>query len=308
MRMRNLLVLLMLCFAAWSGRSWGQFETASLVGKVSDTTGAVVPGATVTAVNVETSVAISRVTNRNGEYNIPALRPGTYRITADAQNFKQATAENIQLQVGTNQRVDLTISVATTEVISVREDLQALETDTSQKQQVITSEQIEAFPLLNMDYTDLVPLASGVTQDSAGQDLGTSSLVREGSFNINGQRSTFNNYILDGIDNNAHGTSNQGFSNQVILPTQYSQTEFSIVTTIPSAEYGRSAGGIINVAFKSGTNHLHGTLYESIRNTVANANGFFRAATTTGLPTRTTMIRNQFGGNFGAPIKHDRFF
>ncbi len=89
------------------------------------------------------------------------------------------------------------------------------------------------------------------------------------------------------MDNNAHGTSNQGFSNQVINPSQYNITQFSIVTTIPAAEYGRSAGGTINVAFKQGTNKFHGTVYDSLRNTLANANGFFKAASNAGASRRS---------------------
>ncbi len=118
------------------------------------------------------------------------------------------------------------LSVGATETVEVKDNELALETETSQKQQVVTGEQIEAFPLLNMDYTDLLTLSAGVTQDAGGQDLGTSSVVREGSYNINGMRPTYNNYLLDGLDNNAHGTSNQGFSNQIILPPQYSHTSF----------------------------------------------------------------------------------
>ena len=240
MRLQKLLSLTLMLLTLCAGTVYAQFETASLVGRVTDSTGAVLAGATVTATNIDTNVSISRITNKAGEYTVPALHAGTYRVVAADTGFVDAVTENVHLKVGTNQRVDMKLSLGNTETVTVQANEQALETDTSQKQQVVTSEQIDAFPLLNMNYSDLITLSSGVTQDAAGQDLGTSSVVREGSFNINGQRSTYNNYLLDGMDNNAHGTSNQGFSNQVINPSQYNITQFSIVTSLPTAEYGRS--------------------------------------------------------------------
>ncbi|WP_213806296.1 carboxypeptidase regulatory-like domain-containing protein [Granulicella sp. dw_53] len=308
MRFKKLIPLALMLFALCVGRMYGQFETASLVGRITDSTGALVVGAKVTVTNVATNVAISRVTDKAGVYLVPALPAGVYRVVANMSGFNDAITENVHLLVGTNQNVNLIMTIGNSETVTVEASQLGLETETSQKQQVVTDEAIEAFPLLNMNYSDLLTLATGVTQDAAGQDLGTSSVVREGSFNINGQRSTYNNFLLDGMDNNAHGTSNQGFSNQVINPSQYSLSQFSIVTTLPAAEYGRSAGGTINVAFKHGSNSIHGMVYESLRNTIANSNGFFRAASNSGASNRTTLVRNQFGGNVGGPIMRDRFF
>lgn len=308
MQVKKLLYLTIILLTLCAGTAYAQVDTASLVGRVTDSSGAIVVGATVTAINIDTDIAISRITNKAGEYVIPALYAGTYRVVATSTGFIDAITENVRLEVGTDQRVDLKMILGNTETVMVQASQLALETDTSQKQQIVSNDQIDALPLLNMDYSDLVALSTGVTQDASGQDLGTSSVVREGSYNINGQRSTYNNYLLDGIDNNAHGTSNQGFSNQIINPSQYDITQFSIVTTLPSAEFGRSAGGTINVAFKQGTNKIHAMLYESLRNTIANANGFFRASSSSGSATRTTLIRNQFGGNIGGPILRDRYF
>jgi hypothetical protein len=307
MRVHKLLRLTLMLLVIFAGRAHGQ-DTASLLGRVTDASGAVVPGADVTATNVDTNVSVSRMTNRDGEYNIPSLRPGVYKITIKCSGFNDSIVEHIQLAVGTNQRVDAKLAIGNTETVTVESDEFALETDTSQKQTIVTFDQVEAFPLQNMNYSDLATLSAGVVQDSSSQDLGTSSVVREGSFNINGQRSTYNNYLLDGIDNNQHGTSNQGFSNQVINPTQYSIGEFSIVTTLPNAEFGRSAGGTVNATMKSGTKKYHGTVYDSLRNTVANANGFFTAASNSGQKQRTTLNRNQFGGSVGGPIKRGKFF
>lgn len=307
MRVHQLLRLTCLLVLLMAARAYGQ-DTASLLGRVTDASGAVVPGAKVTATNIATNVSLSRVTNHDGEYNIPTLRPGTYKIAVELQGFNEFVQNDIHLEVGTNQRVDAKLTAGSTETVTVESNELVLETDSSQKQVVIDSSEVEAFPLQNMNYSDLATLSPGVVQDASSQDLGTSSVVREGSFNINGQRSTYNNYLLDGIDNNQHGTSNQGFSNQVINPTQYSIGQFSIIATLPNAEFGRSAGGTINATMKNGTNALHGTVYESLRNTIANANGYFKAANNSGQTTRTTLNRNQFGGNVGGPIRRGRYF
>ncbi|HXG57328.1 MAG TPA: hypothetical protein VNJ03_18250, partial [Vicinamibacterales bacterium] len=132
---------------------------------------------------------------------------------------------------------------------------------------------------------------------------GSGSTVREGSFNVNGLRSTFNNFLLDGIDNNAYGTSNQGFSNQVMQPSPDAVAEFRVVTNNMSAEYGRSAGGTINVSYRSGTNRFTGAAWEFFRDTDLNATGFFKPAA--GKP---TLSRDQFGGTLGGPIVRNRAF
>ena len=128
--------------------------------------------------------------------------------------------------------------------------------------------------------------------------------MREGSFNINGLRSTFNNFLLDGVDNNAYGTSNQGFSNQVMQPSPDAVAEFKVVTNNMSAEYGRSAGGVINVAYRSGSNRFSGAAWEFFRDTKLNATGFFKPVTGEKPP----LSRDQFGFTFGGPIVRNRAF
>ena len=161
MRFKKLLSLTLMMLALCVGRAYAQFETASLVGRVTDASGAVVPGATVTATNADTNVAISRLTNKDGEYSVPALNAGTYRVVVTKNGFAEAITDNVRLEVGTNQRVDLKMIAGSTETVTVQANQLALETDTSQKQQVITTEEIDAFPLLNMNYSDLVQLSTG---------------------------------------------------------------------------------------------------------------------------------------------------
>ena len=127
---------------------------------------------------------------------------------------------------------------------------------------------------------------------------------REGSFNVNGLRSTFNNFLIDGVDNNAYGTSNQGFSNQVMQPAPDAVGEFKVVTNNMSAEYGRSAGATINVAYASGTNTFRGSAWEFMRRTEMNATGFFRPAT----GVKPGFDRDQFGGVIGGPLKKNKAF
>lgn len=304
MRLKKFRVLLTLLLLLVAIPSKAQFETGTIVGKATDATGAVVPGATVTVTNIDTGVTLTRVTDDSGDYQLPSLRSGKYRVQVTKPGFNTATAENVTLQVGTTQRVDLPLAVGgATENTTVTASDLVLETESSQKQTVVTTEQLQAFPLPTLNYSDLVRLSTGVVTAPLGISSNSASLIREASYNINGQRSMFNDYLLDGMDNNAHGVSNQGFSNQVISPSQFSVSQFSVVTNNQSAEYGRSSGGTINVVFKSGTNKIHGTVYDFFRNTALNSIGYFKP--NAGKP---TLHLNQFGMNLGGPIKHDKFF
>ena len=172
------------------------------------------------------------------------------------------------------QRVDLTLEVGqTSEQVTVTDAVALLETDTSRRGQVINPRQIVELPLNGRSYADLTLLVPGVAKSPLENQTDSS---RDASFNVNGQRSELNNFLLDGIDNNAYGTSNQGFSNQVIQPNPDALTEFKVETNNYSAEYGRATGAVINATIKSGTNQLHGELWEFLRNTDLNAIGFFK--------------------------------
>lgn len=302
-----LLCLLALCLATPPFLS-AQFDTGVLVGTVHDTTGAVIPSAIVTITNQQTGLVTTRTSNDSGEWEAPGLRTGAYRIEAAHPGFSPAVASDFALSVGSRQRLDLTLNVTgNTETVEITGVALGLETDSSQRGQIITHEQAVDLPLVTRTYSSLVLLTTGTRQSSVG--TGSSSLVREGSFNVEGQRSTFNNYLLDGLDNNAYGTSNQGFSNQVIQPSPDSITQFQVVTNNESAEYGRASGATVNVAFASGTNKLHFEAFEFLRNTAGNAIGYFALHDPiTGNIVKPVLHRNQFGGNVGGPILRDRAF
>jgi hypothetical protein len=282
--------------------AFAQFETAALVGTITDGSGGVVADALITATNVDTGVTMTRRTDTNGRYEFVTLRIGNYLITAEKAGFAIALAENIRLEVGARQRVDLGLQVGQlTERIEVSAAATLLETDTSQRGQIITGEQTRALPLNGREYSSLALLTTGVRLSA----LNTGGFTpREGSFNVNGLRSTFNNFMIDGVDNNAYGTSNQGFSNQVMQPSPDAVGEFKVVTNNMSAEYGRSAGATINVAYASGTNRIRGSAWEFVRDTALNATGFFKPANGQKPP----LERHQFGGVIGGPVVRNRAF
>ncbi len=296
--------LALLCSLLFGAPAVAQFDSATIVGTVKDDSGGVMPGATVTLTNLETGITVVKVTDENGAFEFMTVRPGRYKVTSELEGFSVALADNIEARVGARQRVDLTMKPgAMTETVEVVGAATRLETDSSQRSTVITGDQAVELPLNGREYSSLALLTPGVRLSAL--NTGSAQTVREGSFNINGLRSTFNNFLLDGLDNNSYGTSNQGFSNQVMQPSPDAVAEFRVVTNNMSAEYGRSAGATINVAYKSGTNSFRGAVWEFWRDTKLNATGFFKPSTGEKPP----MSRDQFGGTFGGPIiKNKAFF
>jgi Carboxypeptidase regulatory-like domain/TonB dependent receptor/TonB-dependent Receptor Plug Domain len=293
-----------------------QFDNGSVVGTIHDATGAVLPGANVVITNMATGQVTKATTNASGDYEAPSLHVGVYTIKVTDAGYSDAVANNITVSVGGRQRIDLEMKVGAAETtVEVSGVTLQLETETSERGQTITNAQSEALPLVSRNYSDLMGLVAGVRQaPTAATTTAVNSLVRAGSYNVNGQRSMFNNFLLDGMDNNAYGESNQGFDNQIIAVPPDSVAQFQVVTNNESAEYGRSSGATINVATQSGTNNYHGTLYEFIRNTDLNAAGYFKPSTTNAVTgavipfQKPTFNRNQFGMDFGGPIIKDKLF
>jgi hypothetical protein len=292
-----------------------QYEDGSLIGSIHDATGAAVPNATVTVTNVNTANVFKVTSNGSGDYEVPSLRVGVYNIEAAAPGFASAQAKDISIPVGGRQRIDLILKVGqTATTVEVSDVALQVETETSERGQTISGYQTEALPLVSRNFSDLLALVTGSRQaPTAATTSSISSLVREGAYNVNGQRSMFNNFLLDGMDNNAYGESNQGFDNQIIAIAPDSVSQFNVVTNNESAEYGRSSGATVNVASASGTNRFHATAYEFLRNTDLNAAGFFKpllvSNTGTSVPfQKPTFNRNQYGFNFGGPIHTDKIF
>jgi len=296
------IVLALLVSIVTASTAFAQFETGTVVGTIKDSTGAVLPGTKVTLTNTQTGVTNEKTSDANGSYEFFTVRPGAYVITAEKDGFSIALVDNVQVTVGARQRIDLNMAVGQlTEKVEVSASAVLLQTDSSDRSQVITGAQTRALPLNGREYSALALLSPGVRQSA----LNTGGFTpREGSFNVNGLRSTFNNFLIDGVDNNAYGTSNQGFSNQVMQPAPDAVGEFKVVTNNMSAEYGRSAGATINVAYASGTNTYKGSVWEFMRRTELNATGFFRPAS----GVKPGFDRDQFGGVLGGPIKKNKAF
>jgi Carboxypeptidase regulatory-like domain len=311
--MRTLFLAVSLLFAG--SAAFAQFDVGSLVGTIHDQSGAAVPGALITVTNSATNISASATSNSDGDYEVPSLHAGVYSISAKATNYAEAVAQNITIAVGSRQRIDLELKVGQTETsVQVSDVALGLETDSSQRGQTITQYQTEALPLVSRNYSDLLALVTGSRQaPTAATTSSINSLVRQGAYNINGQRSMFNNFLLDGMDNNAYGESNQGFDNQIIAVPPDSVSQWNVVTNNESAEYGRSSGATINVATASGTNRFHATVYEFLRNTDLNAAGYFKPNLLGNLGNvvpfqKPTFNRNQFGVNFGGPIVKNKLF
>ncbi|MBM3783015.1 MAG: TonB-dependent receptor [Acidobacteria bacterium] len=292
--------MLRLTFFLYSLHAFAQFDTAVVLGTVRDPAANVVPGASVKLLNVETGIQATTATNDAGDYLFLNVKIGAYRVTVEKPGFAAATADNVSVNVNARQRVDFTLKVGqVTESINVTDGIIAVESDSSDRGLVVGRKQIVDLPLNGRNYADLALLTTGVRRS----DYAFANPPREGAFNVNGQRSIFNNFLMDGMDNNAYGTSNQGFSNQVVQLTPDAVGEFKVVTSNASAEFGRSSGAVINATMRSGTNEYRGTVWEYLRNTELNAAGFFKPAT--GKP---VFQRNQFGFTFGGPIVKNRAF
>ena len=297
--------LLVLIFVVNTGipRASAQFDTASVVGTVKDASGATVPDAKVTLTNTETGVSAIRNTSSDGNYEFANVRPGTYIVTAEKVGFSIALMDNVPVQVAARMRVDLSLAVGQlSEKVLVTAASPLVETDSSQRSQVITGEQMRELALNGREYSSLALLSTGVRQSALNKS--NQGTPREGAFNVNGLRSTFNNFLIDGVDNNALGTSNQGFSNQVMQPPPDAVSEFRVVTNNQSAEYGRAAGATVNVAYRSGTNTIHGDAWEFFRDTKLNAETYFKPADGSKPPLR----RNQYGATLGGPIVKNKAF
>ena len=282
--------------------AYGQFESASVLGYARDTSGAALPGVTVTLTNTATGISQKGKTDSEGRYEFPSVPIGDYQVQAEAAGFERTQTQNFTVTTNARQRVDLSLKTGSVnETVTVTAEPTVLETETSSRGQVIGTREVENLPLNGRSYADLVLLAPGVRKSTLENQTASS---REGSFNVNGQRSAFNNYLLDGLDNNNYGTSNQGFANENIPPSPDAVSEFRVETNNYSAEYGRASGAVINVSTRRGTNQFHGKAYDYLRNTDLNAIGPFRPAG--GI--KQTFIRNQFGGTFGGPIYKDHTF
>ena len=280
-----------------------QAATATIEGVVTDPQNAVVPGAKVTVRNVETGLTREITTDGTGLYRIPALPPGTYSIAATAQGFAENKYGNVTLQVGQKLNVDLALRVNVSETINITAQAPVLETTRTNVAGSVGEEQVSSLPVNGRNFLDFATLTPGVVRDS----------TRGGDLSFGGQRGTFNSVQIDGVDNNNNFFGQSlGRTGSGRAPYQFSQDavqEFQVNTNSFSAEFGRAAGGAINVITKSGTNEWHGTGFEFYRDASLNAKRPNFIAARNGLvPVKEPYHFHQFGGNFGGPVKKDHAF
>ena len=275
-----------------------QFEYGEILGTLRDQSGGVISGAKVTVRGIDTNVQTSAVTNAQGNYSFPDLRAGNYEVSTAVNGFRPAKSDALLLRVGDRLRMDLTLEPGqvTEQVIVQGAVAPLLETDTSTRGQVIQSQQIEELPLNKRDYSQLVLLVPGSTYNP-DQRLG-------GAISINGNRTLQNDYLLDGVDNNSHATSYRGDRADVILPSVDAVQEFRVQDNGYSAEYGHSAGAVVNVTIKNGTNQFHGTGWEFFRNDDMDAHGW--TPTLGGVKPKVRF--NLFGANIGGPVVKNKTF
>jgi hypothetical protein len=299
---RRLATFVLALIVSGSPALFAQQETATIVGYVADTSGAMVPNATVTVTNIATNISVTTTTNERGSFSVPSLRPGEYAITSEASGFRKTTRVGITLQVAQVLGLDMTLQPGDlSEAIEVTAKASLLQTETSSRGSVIDQRKIVDLPLNGRDYNQLALLSPGVLPGTPR----LASVNFKGVLNVNGNR-TFNNvFLLDGVDNISYSNSFRGENVQLVQPSIEALQEFKIQTNAYSAEYGRSSGAVVNATIKSGTNVIRGSVYGFLRNDALDANNFFSKLLGAPKPKRE---RSQFGGAAGGPLVRNRTF
>jgi hypothetical protein len=260
---------LVLLTALWPAAAAAQIDTGAIVGRVQDSSGAVLPGVTVTADRIGTGVTVASVTNASGEFVFPGLRVGVYDVTAELAGFRKASYKAIQLNVQDRMRLDFELALGEiTETVTVSGTPALLQTQSADIGNVVDERQLRDLPLLGRRYSELAFLTPGVVAAPAG----ITSRGEDTFFNANGNYATWNNYTLDGADNNSFSTNLQERSPQVVQPPVDALQEFKVQTRTYSAEFGKAAGAVINASVKQGTNAFRGSAYEFFRDEAFNAN------------------------------------
>src|SRR5262245_11266571 len=304
-RMSHGLMLVVAVFLLQVPLAFAQVDRATLTGVVKDSSGGVVPGATVTVTNLATNLETHQQTTETGSYQVVNLNPGRYRIDAELSGFKKFS-QVITLEVGQRARLDVELQIGlVAETIIVAESTQLINTNDATLGAVIPQTQVANLPLAIRNWDDLLALVPGVQGDRYTEQGGGTSFGRTGGINVHGARALQNNFLLDGVDNNSISENVQELTTQVSRPSVDAIQEFKVVTSPYSAEYGRSPGAAVSVSTKSGTNDFHGTGYEYFRNDAMDTIDYFsqRAGAA-----KAANKQNQYGGNLGGPVVRGKAF
>ena len=297
-RFARLAVLSVALILSFAGSAFGQITGAQLSGSVRDESGAAVKGATLTLQETSTDAKYYATSNDSGFYAIPNLPPGQYDLTVTFQGFATHIHKGIVLTVGQTATVDVVLKVATqTEQVTVTTEVPEIEPTKTEISQVINSQQIQDLPISGRQFTDFALLTAGV---ATGRTSLQSTITEFETTRISfaGMRDLSNMVTVDGADN-----INTATGSQRSTPPQESVQEFRVVNNAFGAEYGRALGGIVNIVTKSGTNELHGSIYDYLQNNATDARSLLQPA-----PDQYVLRQNQFGAAAGGPIKKDKIF
>ena len=285
-----LVFLLAISFAA---PLWAQKDAGTIVGTVRDASGAVVRGAKVSVEDVDRGLQMTLFTNDEGEYVASPLHIGRYKVTVEKTGFKKAISEVVQLDVQGRVAINIALQIGLiSEEMVVTGAAPLLETETSELGQVVDQKRVSNLPLNGRNFAQLALLSAGTAPSEPGaRDEGGYG------FSSNGARSLQNNFLLDGVDNNSNLPDLLNETNFVIQPPVEALQEFKVQTNAYSAEFGRGNGAIVNAVIKSGTNQLHGSAWEFLRNNLLDARNYFDPVGPV-----PPYKQNQFGGTFGGPV------
>lgn len=293
MRTYHVVSLMILTF----GLAYGQTSTSLIQGSVSDSSGAPVPGVKVTATLTSTDTNYSSVTNSDGNYVLPNVRPGEYSVSFESPAFKRAVRNGVVIEVNQRARLDMTLQVGEVkESVQVSADVTNVDTYSAALNETVDTHRIVDLPLNGRQSLQLQTLLPGVVPAAQGQAASLIAVNTNLTFSVNGSRPSGGMYTLDG------GVNMDMYNNTpAAFPNPDAVQEFSILTNSYTAVYGGDPGATVNMITKSGTNSYHGELYEFFRNDVLNTRNFFAAG-------KPPLRKNQFGGNAGGPIIHNKTF
>src|SRR4051812_28282309 len=287
--------LILLAVAAILGTvSNGYGQTATITGTVTDPGGALLPGVEITIVNIDTNLERTFATDEHGDYTVPLLSPGTYRVVAELAGFRSEIIEDIDLSVDDHLRIDFRMQVGSlSERVTVTEPAPLVQSETSSVGLVIDNQKLMELSLNGRQIESLAQLVPGSVSPAPG-----SVLSMRGGFNSAGARETANSNLLDGVDNN-----DPAINNFTLRPILDAIQEFKVLTSSYSAEFGRGGGAQVIVNTKQGTNDFHTSMWEFLRNDKLDARDFFNKKES---GTKPPFRRNQFGATVSGPIVHDR--
>ena len=295
----RLALLLVLFAAAFVTRSTAQVDQGAITGAVTDATGASIPGAVVTIVNIDTGFTLTDNANSSGTYTFSPIKIGRYTVKASAPGFSTTQQDAVTVDVGDRVTIPITLKAGgTNEVVEVTTAPPLLQTSDGSTGQVVSAQTIVDTPLNGRNFVFIAQLTAGVVPGNGSRGAG------KGDFSANGQRSEQNNFILDGVDNNVNVVDFFNGASFNVKPPPEALAEFKVQTGAYSAEYGHSAGAVINVSVKSGTNSIHGSAWEYIRNDAFDIHEWQSG----GNRTVPKYRQNQFGGAIGFPIIKDKLF